>query len=95
MSEIVDQSLQKIAKGTGIIFFGTIIGMLLGFIGRIILIRYMTQSEYGVFSLASVLVSVFVVISTLGLDIGSTRQIAFYRGKEATSKVREVVLSAL
>jgi len=28
MSEIVNQSLQKIAKGTGIIFTGTIIGML-------------------------------------------------------------------
>jgi hypothetical protein len=35
MSEIVNQSLQKIAKGTGIIFTGTIIGMLLGF-GRVI-----------------------------------------------------------
>jgi tetrahydromethanopterin S-methyltransferase subunit G len=46
MSEIVNQSLQKIAKGTGIIFIGTIIGMLLGFIGRIILIRYTTQTEY-------------------------------------------------
>jgi len=28
MSEIVNQSLQKIAKGTGIVFTGTIIGML-------------------------------------------------------------------
>jgi len=35
MSEIVNQSLQKIAKGTGIIFIGTIIGMLSGFIGRV------------------------------------------------------------
>jgi uncharacterized membrane protein required for colicin V production len=31
MSKIVNQNLQKIAKGTGIIFIGTIIGMLLGF----------------------------------------------------------------
>ncbi len=40
MSEIVNQSLQKIAKGTGIIFIGTIIGMLLGFVSRIIIVRY-------------------------------------------------------
>ena len=44
MSEIVNQSLQKIAKGTGIIFIGTIIGMLLGFVGRVV-IGYATQIE--------------------------------------------------
>lgn len=38
MSEIVNQSLQKIAKGTGIVFVGTIIGMLLGFVSRIIIV---------------------------------------------------------
>jgi uncharacterized membrane protein required for colicin V production len=41
MSEIVNQSLQKIAKGTGIIFIGTIIGMLLGFAGRVIIARFL------------------------------------------------------
>ena len=44
MSEIVNQSLQKIAKGIGIIFIGTIIGMLLGFVGRVV-IGYTTQIE--------------------------------------------------
>jgi hypothetical protein len=62
MTEIVNQSLQKtflqaktftknayaIAKGTGIIFIGTIIGMLLGF-GRVIIVRYITQTEYGIY----------------------------------------------
>ena len=38
MSEIVNQNLQKIAKGTGIIFVGTIIGKLLGFVGRAIFV---------------------------------------------------------
>ena len=37
MSEIANQSLQKIAKGTGIIFTGNIIGMLLAFVGRVII----------------------------------------------------------
>ena len=58
MSEIVNQSLQKIAKGTGIIFIGTIIGMFLGFVGRVIVVRYITQSEYGIFSLALVLMRI-------------------------------------
>jgi len=42
MSEIVNQSLQKIAKGTGIIFTGTFIGMLLAFVGRVLLAGFFT-----------------------------------------------------
>ncbi|NOR77869.1 MAG: oligosaccharide flippase family protein [Methanophagales archaeon] len=95
MSEVVNQSLQKnffckqkpllknayaIAKGTGIIFIGTIIGMLLGFVSRIIIVRYTTQTEYGIFSLALVLLNIFAMISTLGLQSGVTRQIAYFRG---------------
>ena len=36
MSQIVDQSLQKIAKGTAMIFYSTIISMLFTFGGRVL-----------------------------------------------------------
>ena len=95
MSEIVNQSLQKIAKGAGIIFIGTTIGMLLGFVSRVILVRYISQSEYGIYSLALVLMNIFVVISALGLSEGAARQIPFYRGQGDTQKVAGVVFSSL
>ena len=95
MSEIINQSLQKIAKGTSIVFIGTIIGMLLGFVSRIIIVRYITQSEYGIYALALVLVSIFVTISTLGLREGSTRYIAYFRGKNEEGKVRGIISSSL
>ena len=95
MSEIVNQSLQKIAKGTGIIFIGTIIGMLLGFVSRVIIVRYITQSEYGIFSLALVIISIFVTISTLGLSEGSTRYIAYFRGKKEEGKVKGIISSSI
>jgi O-antigen/teichoic acid export membrane protein len=95
MSEIVNQSLQKIAKGTGIIFIGTIIWMLLGFIGRIILVRYITQTEYGTYCLALVIISIFATISTLGLDEGSTRYIAYFRGKKEGGKVKGIITSSI
>ena len=95
MSEIVDESLQKIAKGTGIVFTGTIIGLFLGFVGRIILVRYTTQSEYGIYCLAFTVVSIFVVISTLGLGEGSTRYIACFRGKGEDGNVRGVISSSI
>ena len=55
--------------------------MLLGFVSRIIIVRYITQSEYGIYFLALVIISIFVTISTLGLPEGSTRYIAYFRGK--------------
>ncbi|MGB2728537.1 MAG: flippase [Halobacteriota archaeon] len=95
MSEIVNQSLQKIAKGTGIVFTGTIIGLLLGFVGRVILVRFTTQTEYGIYCLALVVISIFATISTLGLSEGSTRYIAYFRGKNEEGKVRGVISSSL
>lgn len=95
MSEIVDESLRKIAKGAVLVFMGTIVGMFLGMVGRIMVARYITQSEYGIYSLALVLFNVFVLISILGLQAGLPRQIAFYRGKGDESRVRGVVFSSL
>ena len=82
MSELASESLQKIAKGTTIVFIGTMIGLLLGFVSRVILVRFTTQAEYGVYSLAFTVVSIFATISTLGLSEGSARYIAYFRGKK-------------
>jgi len=95
MSEIVNDSLRKIAKGTTIIFIGKIIGMLFGFVGRVILIRFTTQSEYGIYSLAITILSIFVVISTLGLEEGSTRYIAYFRGKGDDENIRGTIYSSI
>ena len=95
MSEIANQSLQKIAKGTGIIFIGTIIGMLLGFVGRVLLARFFTQSEYGIYTLALVLLSIFVTIALFGLQDGAARQIGYYRGKNDSLKVKGIIFSSI
>lgn len=95
MSEIVDESLEKITKGAGLILLGTAAGMLLAFATRILIVRYITQGEYGIYSLAFVLLSISVVISVLGLHTGTARQLAFYRGKDDMPKVKGVLLSSL
>lgn len=95
MSAIANQFLFKTAKGAALVFIGTSIGMLLGFVSRVMVARYVTQSEFGIYSLAFVLLNVFATLSTLGLDPGAARQVAFYRGKEDESKVRGVVLSSV
>lgn len=69
--------------------------MLLGFVGRVIVVRHITQGEYGIFSLALVIISVFGLIATLGLPEGSARQIAYYRGKGDPLKVQGIVFSSI
>ena len=95
MSEIVNQSLQKIAKGTGIVFIGTIIGLLLAFVGRVLLARFFTQAEYGIYSLALVLLSIFVAIPLFGLQDVAARQIGYYRGKNDSLKVKGIIFASI
>jgi len=93
--EIVHTSLQKIAEGIWVYIIGTLIGTILGFAGRVIVIRYMSQSEYGLFSLALVVMNIFITISTLGLMEGVARYIAFFRGKNEEGKIRNVIYSSI
>ena len=47
------QALQKIAKGTGIVFAGTVISMFFGFLSRALIARYFSIGEYGVWDVKS------------------------------------------
>jgi O-antigen/teichoic acid export membrane protein len=91
VAEIVNQCLQRIAKGAVVIFIGMICGTLLSAIGNIILVRYITQSEYGIYSLSLVVIAIICTISTLGLGEGSARYIAYFRAKNEVDNVRAVV----
>ena len=95
MSESVDQSLVRMARGTGVFFSGTVVMMLCGFLGRVLLARFFNQSEYGIYSLAVVLIHILVIFTTLGLHEGAPRQIAYYRGRGDEPKVRGVIVSSL
>lgn len=95
MSELLNESLKKAAKGTALAFVGLFIFMLLEFITRILIARNATESEYGIFSIGFVLLNFFVLLSCLGLQVGATRYIAYYRGREDYRKVRGILVSAV
>ena len=78
---VINKSLQKVAKGAGIVFIGLLVSLFFGLIGRLLIARYWTQSDYGVFSLAIAVLSMCMVISTLGLRQGASRSIAYSVGK--------------
>jgi len=94
MNYVVDQSLKKVAKGTGIVFIGMFIGKAIGLFSRIFIARNFTKTEYGIYSLALVLFSIFVTVSTLGLKEGTARQISYFRVRDKV-KVRGIIISSL
>ncbi len=62
------QALQRIARGAGIVFAGTIISMFFGFLSRALIARFFSRAEYGVFSLALI-----ILLSRLGFDFSIIR----------------------
>jgi O-antigen/teichoic acid export membrane protein len=92
--EEVNEALHKVAKGTGIIFLGTIFSLLFAFFSRVAIARAYSISEYGVFSLALTVLSIALVIATLGFFEGMPREIAFYREREP-SRVREILSTSI
>ncbi len=88
------KALQRIARGAGIVFAGTIISMLFGFLGRAVIARYLSVSEYGVFNLALTVLSIALIVATLGFQNSLPREVAYYREKEP-SKIRNLTSTAL
>lgn len=77
------------------VFLGMAINMLLGFASKIIIVRYLSREDYGLYSLGFTIASVCMIISLLGLQAGSSRQIAFYKGGGYNSKAKGVVYGSL
>ena len=95
MSKIVNGTVQTIARGTGITFTGTIISLGLAFITTIILVRYISQSEYGIYSLAITVLDITVVLALLGLTGGVARYIGYFKGKNDAEKISQVASSSI
>ena len=95
MVEPLSDSLRKIARGTGIALIGTFVALLLGFIIRIIIARYGSEADYGIYSLAIVIVTFATTLVSLGLPEGTARYIAYFRGKGESIKVRGVISVSL
>ena len=71
MVEPLTESLRKIARGTGIGLIGTFVALLLGFVTRIVIARLGTEADYGIYSLAIVIVTLATTLISLGLPDGS------------------------
>lgn len=95
MSDIITNSIQKIAKGSSIIFIGTLSSLFFGLLTNIIIVRFMSREEFGIYSLALTIVTVCITISTLGLQEGTTRFIAHFRAKNERTSIKDTICSSI
>ena len=91
----LNTSLRVIAKGAGITFFGTMVGMFFGLLSRIVIARFLGPKDYGLFSLGETTLILALTLSLIGLDTGIVRFVSFYNRRRDNGRIKGTIISSL
>jgi len=80
--------------GSGVIFAGTLIGLLFDIIIKRVFTWYLSPGDFGTYSLALTIISITGAVATLGLNDGVPRYIAYFIGRNEEYKIHELITSA-
>jgi len=83
----LNYSLKLIVKTSMIVLIGIIISKIALYAYRVIIARHFGPEVYGLFSIALMILNLFVAISTLGLNEGLLRYISISRGENNNKKI--------
>ncbi len=95
MSELVNSSLKSAAKGTMLVFVGMVASIILWFVAKLLIVRFTTKEELGIYSLTVAIISIFVLLSNLGLQEGVSRYISIYLGENRKDYAAAISKEAL
>lgn len=85
-------SLKLVAKSSVIVFLGVVLSKIISYIYKIIIARNFGPEQYGLFTLALTIASLFVSFFGLGLPEGLLRFIPLYSGRKKTAKIKPIIL---
>ena len=88
MSSEIEKSLTTVARGAGIIFFGMIIGNLLGMVNQVLMGRFLGPGNYGLFNLGMSVMAIFCVLPHFGLGSALTQFIPYNIKNNRYDKVK-------
>ncbi|MFH1802087.1 MAG: flippase [archaeon] len=91
----LDRSLKLLVKTSFVVFIGVVLSKVLGYLYRVIIARYYGPEVYGLFTLATVIVSFFVTIAGLGLSEGFLRYVPIYRSKRRFAEIKTLITKVL
>ena len=89
--EDIQNSLNQMAKGAGILLIGTIFSKIINYLYRAYTARTLSVSDFGLLNLGIMLITFIVAVSTIGLESGLNRYVPYYRGLEDKKSVRAVI----
>ncbi len=103
MSDIINSSLKTAVKGTSLVFAGMVSSILLWFATKVLIIRYTTKEELGLYSIVVAAAGILSVCACLGIQEGVSRYISVFWGEDrkddadsmARSAVRSGILSGI
>ncbi|MFA6023158.1 MAG: flippase [Candidatus Pacearchaeota archaeon] len=89
--EKVNAGLRLLFKTSLVVLIGIILSKVLAYTYRIIIAKYFGPEIYGLYSLAIMVLGLFLSIFALGLPDGILRFVSLYRGKNETEKIRYIL----
>ncbi|MFB6167184.1 MAG: oligosaccharide flippase family protein [Candidatus Nanohaloarchaea archaeon] len=90
-----DESLKTLAKGTSILFIGTVLSKAMMYLYRILVARYLGPADYGLLNLGLAVFWISVTFSNLGIGGGIQRRVTHYLGRGEEEKIPAVLRSSL
>src|SRR3989338_1315657 len=85
-SQSSNNPMRLLAQSSVIVFIGIVLSKILTYLYRVIIAPELGPEIYGLFSLALVVSSFFVMAASLGLPDGALSYLSFYRGKNQLKK---------
>jgi O-antigen/teichoic acid export membrane protein len=95
MDKLLDASLKKVVKGTGIVFIGTLVGIFIKLLARVMVARYVSPAEYGILFLSLSITTCIVILSTLGFPMSLPKLISHSRAENNNRKIWGIIYSAI
>jgi len=89
------REITDIAKGAGVVFFGTIMGMSLRYLFRVVIGRFLGPALVGLFFIGLGAFRIAEKIACLGIQNGVLRYGALYRGEGDAQRVKGTIVLAL
>lgn len=91
----LEDYLPKIAKGAGIVFLGTILGRMGGYLFRVVAARGLGPESYGLITLGLAVYSIFGTLGDIGVPKGIVRYVSLYKGKDKPEGIKGTINSGI
>jgi O-antigen/teichoic acid export membrane protein len=83
----ISKGLNLLVKSSVVVFFGLLFSKVFAYLYRILIARYYGPEVYGLFSLALMVLGLFIAFASLGLSEGLLRFIPIYKVKKDSRKI--------